>query len=108
MNVKYTDIKHFTIFNAIAICTATAFYTFVQNEFPTDTTKLTLQLTTVCNLNKEHHRLINNLASRIGVKNKDGSGNCVSMSTGMEIIPRKNNKNPATDAYMCQNLCRVQ
>ena len=69
--------------------TSTAFHASVQNKFPTDITKLTFQLTKVCNQNKEHHRLLNDLASWMGLKTKDGSGTCVTLNTATETIPRK-------------------
>ena len=94
MNAKYTDIKHCTIvLNAVNLCTMTVFYASVQNKFPTDITKLTLQLTRVCNQNKEHHRLLNGLASRIGLKANDDSETRVTMNTVTETIPRKAKSN---------------
>ena len=50
--------------------------------------KFTQQLTRVCDQNKEHRRLLNDLAYRMWLK-KDASGNWVSMNTAMEVIPRK-------------------
>ena len=65
----------------------------MQNKFPTDIIKLTLQLTRVCNHNKEHNRLLNDLASRMGLKTKDGPGNRVSMNSATETIPGKTKGN---------------
>ena len=60
MTVKHTEIELCTlVLNAINLCTLTAFYTSIQNKFPTDITKLTLRLTRVCDQNKEHTRLLN-------------------------------------------------
>ena len=42
----------------------------------------------MCDQNKEHLRLLNDLASRMGLK-KDASGNRVSMNTATELIPSK-------------------
>ena len=67
----------------------TTYYAAVQNEFPTDITRLTAQLTRVCDQNKEHKRLLNDLASRMVLKTKDGAGNCGSMNSSTEAIPCK-------------------
>ena len=46
INTKYTEIKLCTIaLNAVNLNGLTAYYAAVQNEFPTDITKLTAQLT---------------------------------------------------------------
>ena len=46
MNIKYTDIELCTIvLNAVNLTVSTAYYAAVQNEFPTDITRLTAQLT---------------------------------------------------------------
>ena len=37
--------------------------------------------------------MINDLASRMGLNNKDCSGTCVSMNTVAEVIPRKSKVN---------------
>ena len=42
----------------------------------------------MCNQNKEHHHILNDLASRMGLK-KDAFGNCVNINTAMEVVPRK-------------------
>ena len=63
------------------------FYTSVQNNFPTDISKLMQQLTWVCDWNKEHRRYLNDLASTMGLK-KVASGNQVRMNTAAEVIPR--------------------
>ena len=42
----------------------------------------------MCDQNKEHHWLLNDLASRLGPK-KDASGNFASMNTATDVIPRK-------------------
>ena len=47
-----------------------------------------MQLTTVCNQNREHHRLIHDISSRMGIK-WDGPENRVSMNIATETIPRK-------------------
>ena len=88
MNTKYTDIKLCTIvLNAVNLTVSTAYYAAVQNEFSTDITRLTAQLTRVCNQNKEHNRFLNTLASRIGLRNKDSAGNRGSMNSSTETIP---------------------
>ena len=90
MNTKYTEIELCTIvLNAVNLTVLTAYYATVQNEFPTDINRLTSQLTRVCDQNKEHKRLLIDLASRMGLKTKDGTGNRVSMNTSTETIPRK-------------------
>ena len=90
MNTKYTEIELCTIvLNAVNRTVSTAYYAAVQNEFPTDINRLTSQLTRVCDQNKEHKRLLNDLASRMGLKTKDGTGNRVGMNTSTEAIPRK-------------------
>ena len=61
----------------------------MQNKFPINIKKLALQMTSVCNQNKEHCRLINNLAFGIELNNKDVSETCVSMNITNEVIPRK-------------------
>ena len=49
MNMKYTEIKLYTIvLNAVNLTVLTAYYAAVQNDFPTDITRLTAQLTRVC------------------------------------------------------------
>ena len=68
---------------------STAYCAAVQKEFPTDITRLTAQLTRVCDQNKEHKRLLTGFASRMGLKTKDGAGNRASMNCVMEAIPRK-------------------
>ena len=95
MNVKYTEIELCTIvLNAVNLRTSTAYFASVQNEFPTDLTKLTQQLTRVCDQNKEHKRMLNDLASRMGLKNNgSGTGNCGTMSSANEPIPRKQKGN---------------
>ena len=46
MNIKYTEIELCTIvLNAVNLTVLTAYYAAVQNEFPTDITRLTAQLT---------------------------------------------------------------
>ena len=46
LNVKYTEIELCTIvLNAVNLTVSTAYYAAVQNEFPTDITRLTAQLT---------------------------------------------------------------
>jgi hypothetical protein len=90
MNVKYTEVELCTIvLHAVNLRTSTAYYASVQNEFPTDLTRLTQQLTRVCDQNKEHKRLLNDLASRMGVKVKDGPGSRATMNSATEAIPRK-------------------
>ena len=90
MNIKYTEIELCTIvFNAVNFTVLTASYAAVQNEFPTDIKRLTAQLTRVCDQNKEHKRLLNDLASQMRLKTKDGAGNRVSMNTSTETIPCK-------------------
>ena len=37
--------------------------------------------------------MINDVASKMALQNKDGSGNCVSMNAATEIIPRKTTGN---------------
>jgi hypothetical protein len=94
MNVKYTEIELCSIvLNAVNLRTSTAYYASVQNEFPTDITRLTLQLTRVCDQNKEHKRLLQDLAARMGLKSADGSGNRGSMNSTTEAIPRKQKGN---------------
>ena len=94
MNVKYTEIKIcIIVLNAVNLNMLTAFYAAVQNEFPTDITKLTLQLTRVCNQNKEHKRLLSDLASRRELKSKVGPGNQASMNSATEAIHRKTEGN---------------
>ena len=90
MNIKYTEIELCSIvLNAVHLTVSTAYYAAVQNEFPTDITRLTAQLTRVCDQNKEHKRLLNDLASIVGLKTKDGAGNRGSMNSSTEAIPRK-------------------
>jgi hypothetical protein len=94
MNVKYTEVELCTIvLHAVNLRTSTAYYASVQNEFPTDLTRLTQQLTRVCDQNKEHKRLLNDLASRMGVKVKDGPGSRGTMNSATEAIPRKQKGN---------------
>ena len=71
-NVKYTEIERCTIvLNAVSnLRTSTTFYASVQDKFPTDIIKLTLQLNIVCNQDKEHKRLLNDLASMMGLTTK--------------------------------------
>ena len=58
LNVKYTEIELCTIvLNAVNLTVPTAYYAAVQNEFPTDITRLTAQFTRVCNQNKEHKKV---------------------------------------------------
>ena len=76
INIKYTEIKLCTIIlNAVNVTVLTVYYTDVHNEFPTDITRLTAQLTRVCDQNREHKRLLNDLASRMGLKTNNGTGN---------------------------------
>ena len=71
LNVKYTEIELcIIVLNAVNLTVSTAYYASVQNEFPTDITRLTSQLTRVCDQNKEHKRLLNDLASRMGLKSR--------------------------------------
>ena len=67
----------------------TAYYAAVQNEFPTDITRLTAQLTRVCDQNKEHKRLLNELAPIMGLKTNDGNGNRASMNIATDAVPLK-------------------
>ena len=94
MNSKYTESELCTIvLNVDNLGTPRAFYASVQTKFPTDITKLTLQLTRVCDQNKEHKRLPNGVASRMGLKTKDGPGNRVSMNNATETILSKTKDN---------------
>ena len=87
MNIKYTEIELCTIvLNAVNFTVSTVYYTAVQNEFPTDITRLTAQLTRVCDQNKEHKRLPSDLTSKMGLKIKDGAGNRGSVNSAMEAI----------------------
>jgi hypothetical protein len=69
-NVRYLDIELcIIILNAVHIRVSTAFCVLVQKNIPTDISKLTQQLTRVCDQKKEHHwLLLNDLASRLGLK----------------------------------------
>ena len=90
MNIMYTEIELCNIaLNAVNLTVLTAYYTAVQNGFPTDIRRLTVQLTRVCNRNKEHKRLLDDLTSQMGLKTKDGTGNRGSMNSSTEVIPRK-------------------
>ena len=51
--------------------------------------KVELQLTRICDQNKEHKRLLNNLASRMGLKSQDGTENRRGMNSARETIPCK-------------------
>ena len=87
--VEYSDIELWTIIlNAVNVCVSTVFYASVQNKFPTEILKLAQQLNWVCDQNKKHRQLLNDLASRMGLK-KDASGICVSVNTATDVIPRK-------------------
>ena len=90
MTIKYTEIELCTIvLNVVNLTVSTACYEAIQDEFPTDITRLTAQLTRVCDQHKEHKRLLKDLATRLGLKNKDGAGNCGGMNSATEAIPRK-------------------
>ena len=65
------------------------FYVLVQNIVPSDIINLTLQVTRGCDQNKEHLRMITDLASILGLKKRDSSGMWVSVNTTNEVIPRK-------------------
>merc|ERR1712194_396732 len=72
LNIKYAEIELCTIvLNAVNLTVSTAYYAAVQNEFPTDITRLTSKLTRVCDQNKEHKRLLNDMVARLGLKPKD-------------------------------------
>ena len=68
---------------------STVYYAAVHNEFPTYVTRLTAQLNRVCNQNKDHKRLLNDLTSRLGLKTMDGARNCASVNSATEVIPLK-------------------
>ena len=57
------------------------------NECPTDITRLTAKLTRVSHQNKEHKRVLDNLASRMGLNATVGAGNRASMNSSTESIP---------------------
>ena len=69
INVKYSYIELCTIvLNAVNARVSTAVYALVQSEFPTNISKLTQQLTRVCDQNKEHRLLLDDLTSRMELK----------------------------------------
>ena len=87
MNTKYTEIELCTtVLNAVNITVLTACFAAVQNEFPIDITKLNVQLTRVCDQNKEHKRLLNDLASKMRLKTNVGPEDQASMNSAREAL----------------------
>ena len=90
MNATYTEIELFIIvLNAVNLTVLTTFYAAVRNEFPTNITKLTVQLTRVCDQNKEHKILLNDLTFSMGLKTRVGPGDRASMNSATEATPCK-------------------
>ena len=69
MSTKFNKLELCTIvLHAIVLRISTAFYAAVHNEFPTEITRLTTRLKSVCDQNKEHHRMIKKFSQQDGPK----------------------------------------